>query len=130
MIPESNKRDVIQSSISFIRSITAAYGSEEGIALWATIADTVDPDLKGQIFVAMLMNEYPGQVVLHPQNCSGINRVDKVKALRIVDVRHLGLKESIDILNTLESGQTVTLEVNSSNRDGAISKLRSAGFIL
>jgi len=54
MIPVEHKEDVIQSGINFMRAITSAYGTDEGIKLWDTIANTLDTDVKGEIFFAML----------------------------------------------------------------------------
>ena len=60
MIPAEFKEDIIQSGINFMRVITEAYGTDEGMKLWDTIATTLDPDVKGQIFFAMLTGDYNG----------------------------------------------------------------------
>ena len=60
MIPAEHKEDIIQSGINFMRVITEAYGTDEGMKLWDTIATTLDPDVKGQIFFAMLTGDYNG----------------------------------------------------------------------
>ena len=63
MIPAAYKEDIIQSGINFMRSITEAYGSDEGLRLRDTIASTLDPDVKGEIFFAMLTGDHCGAVV-------------------------------------------------------------------
>ena len=60
MIPAAYKEDIIQIGINFMRSITEAYGTDEGMKLWDTIASTLDPDVKGEIFFDMLTGDYNG----------------------------------------------------------------------
>ena len=57
-IPAEHRHDIIQSGIDFLRSITEAYGSEEGMKLWDNIAGTLDPDVKGSIFFAMITGNH------------------------------------------------------------------------
>ena len=64
MIPEEHKAAIITSGISFLRSITEAYGSDEGMKLWDAIADTLDPSVKGEIFFAILRGEYQDHIIL------------------------------------------------------------------
>ena len=54
----TEKASIVQSGISFMRSITEVYGSDEGMKLWDTIADTLDPQIKGHIFFAMITGEF------------------------------------------------------------------------
>ena len=55
MITDSDKNDLIWSSINFMETVSKIYGADKGMELWSTIADTIDPELKGQIFLQMLM---------------------------------------------------------------------------
>lgn len=127
MIPAEHKTDIIQSGINFMRSITEAYGAEEGMRLWSTIADTLDSNIKAQIFFAMLTGEYNGVI-----NISGhsphANRVSMIKAIRNVDNRRLGLKEAKDMSDLLSSGKSIKIEVEPPNRARALKELKDAGF--
>jgi len=127
MIPAENKQDIIQSGMNFMRSITEAYGTDEGMKLWDTIASTLDPDVKGQIFFAMLTGEYTNIITVTSHSPTA-NRVAMIKAIRTVDRRGPGLKEAKDMSDMISSGKAIKIEVDPANRSKAISELRSAGF--
>ena len=129
MIPEEHKQDIIQSGINFIRSVTEAYGSDEGMKLWETMADTLDPSIKGHIFFAMLTDEYNSVISIYKSNEHyGGNKVSMIKALRTVDKRRLGLKEAKDMCDSLLTGNTIRVEVEPNTRNSSLLQLRSAGF--
>ena len=125
MIPVEHKQDVIQSGINFMRSITEAFGTDEGMKLWDNIESVLDPDVKGQIFFAMLTGEYNGIVTLTGAMASA-NRVALIKAVR--SVTGMGLKEAKDVCDNLWSGKPQKLNVEPKNRNFALRELRDAGF--
>lgn len=127
MIPFEYKQDVIQSGINFMRSITEAFGADEGMKLWNTIADTLDSDIKGQILFALLTGEYNGIVTLTGVVDSA-NKVTMIKAVRNVDNRRLGLKEAKDLCDNLCSGKPQKLHIDAKNRNAILRELRDAGF--
>ena len=129
MIPEEHKQDIIQSGINFIRSITEAYGSDEGMKLWETMADTLDPSIKGNIFFAMLTGEYNSVISIYKFD-SAANKVAMIKAIRTVDKRRLGLKEAKDMCDSLFVGNTIRIEVEPNTRNGSLLLLRMAGFVV
>ena len=125
MIPAEFKEDIIQSGINFMRSITEAYGTDEGMRLWDAIANTLDPDIKGQIFFAMLTGDYNGVVSISGAQ-AGSDRVWRIKSIR--SVTGMGLKEAKDLSDLLDSGKTIKLNINPKKRNEALSELRNAGF--
>lgn len=125
MIPAEFKEDIIQSGINFMRSITEAYGTDEGMKLWDTIAATLDPDVKGQIFFAMLTGDYNGVIKISSFQTSS-DRVWRIKAIRAVT--GMGLKEAKDLGDILDSGKTIQLKINPKKRTECLSELRNAGF--
>lgn len=127
MIPADHKEDILQSGINFMRSITEAYGTDEGMQLWEQIASVLDPDIKGQIFFAMLTGDYNGIVKIHSAQ-SGADRIWRIKAIRSVTTPSLGLKEAKDLSDLLDTGKTITLNVNPKKRNEALKELRLAGF--
>lgn len=127
MIPEEHKQDIVQSGINFIRSITEAYGSDEGMKLWETMADTLDPSIKGHIFFAMLTGEYNSVISIYKFE-SAANKLSMIKALRTVDKRRLGLKEAKDMCDSLLLGNSIKVEVEPNTRNSALLQLRMAGF--
>ena len=126
-IPAEHKEDIIQSGINFMRSITEAYGTDEGMKLWDTIAATLDSDVKGQIFFAMLTGDYNGVVSIASAQ-AGSDRVWRIKAIRSVAYPSLGLKEAKDLSDLLDNGKTIKLNINPKKRSEALSELRNSGF--
>lgn len=127
MIPEEHKDEIISNGLHFMRSITNAYGTDEGMRLWETIADTLDPDVKGQIFFAMLMGTHNDTIVLKRSNTSTMtNRVAAIKEIR--NWTGYGLKEAKDTSDLVESGQAVKIKVDPKFHVAAVRGLRNAGF--
>lgn len=127
MIPAKHKEDVIQSGINFMRSITDAYGTDEGMKLWESIASVLDPSVKGEIFFAMLTGEYNGIISIGSFNPNS-NRVWRIKAIRAVTTPSLGLKEAKELSDMLDTGHIIKLNVDPKSRNQALSELRGAGF--
>lgn len=99
MIPADHKNEIIGTGISFLRAITTAYGSETGLELWDTIATTLDPDVKGAIFFAMLTGEEGDQITVRGIIGQNTNKVAVIKAFR--SVTGLGLKEAKDLADVV-----------------------------
>lgn len=130
MIPEEHKVAVITNGLHFMRSITEAYGADEGLKLWETIASTLDPDVKGQIFFAMITGEYNNRITIRGYHM-GSNKVALIKAVRAVDCRGPGLKEAKDLVDAIEhSGQNQIIEVTPTEYARGVKELRNAGFIV
>lgn len=125
MITEQTKFELIHSSINFLKTVTRAYGNEKGMQLWETIADTVDPSLKGDVFTAMLMGNYRGIIFVHSCQDSS-NRVGMVKAIRSVDGS--GLKEAKDLMEKLVDGQSIEIKCDPMKYHEGIAILRMAGM--
>lgn len=127
MLPEQHKSDIIQTGISFMRTITEAYGSDEGMKLWDSIASVLDPDIKGEIFFALLTGEYCD--VLSISSCnSNSDRIGRIKAIRSVTSPRLGLKEAKDLSDNLDMGYPIKLNIDSKQRNSCLAELRTAGF--
>jgi len=128
MIPELYKTEIITNGMHFMRSITEAYGADEGMRLWDTIASTLDPDIKGQIFMAMITGEYNSRITI-----KGIeewaNAVACIKEIRTWT--GVGLKEAKDMYDKLKySGPAATVQVliNPNDYNRAVLGLRKVGF--
>lgn len=109
-LPTENKDAIISSGVSFIRQITDAYGADEGMKLWDTIANTLDPEVKGQIFIAMLTGKFTGLII--QKFNSTIDKVSIIRAIRQFDKRSLGLKEAIDLWKKVEAGEPQSIQIN------------------
>lgn len=129
-IPKQFENEIMQFGIHFMRAITEAYGSEEGMRLWDTIASTLDPDIKGKIFIAMLTGEYNDRLTIHLDmvECSvHVPRVEGIKAIRTVT--GMGLKEAKDIHDNLALGKQETITIEPTRRHEAIRQLASVHII-
>lgn len=125
MIPEDHKDAIVTNGLHFMRSITEAYGADEGMRLWETIADTLDGDIKGQIFFAMITGNYNNRVVLKRVG-SDTDRVARIKEIR--NWTGLGLKEAKDASDMVELGKPVSLTVKPQEYAKAVVGLRRVGF--
>ena len=132
MIPEQYRDEIIGTGISFMRSITEAYGSDEGLRLWDTIAGTLDPDVKGQIFMAMLTGNMPGRIRvtgLQLPNPVPMNKVSMIKALRTAS--GWGLKEAKDAIDALvDSRKPIVFDCEQSLAGSHRSQLRQVGLVV
>ena len=135
MIPEEHKTAVISNGIHFMRSITEAYGADEGLKLWETIANTLDPDVKGQIFMAMITGNYNDRIHLKSLYPSGqSNAVSCIKTIREWDKRGLGLKEAKDMYDRVNSRtarhetSNEFLHIQHEKYHLALAALRNTGF--
>ena len=125
MIPEDHKDAVISNGLHFMRSITEAYGADEGMRLWETIADTLDPEVKGQIFFAMITGTHNNRIVLRRVG-TNTDRVARIKEIR--NWTGLGLKEAKDASDMVELGKPVSLSVRPQEYSMAVTGLRRVGF--
>ena len=125
MIPEDHKDAVISNGLHFMRSITEAYGADEGMRLWETIASTLDPDVKGQIFFAMLTGTHNNRIVLRRVG-PNTDRVARIKEIR--NWTGYGLKEAKDASDLVEMGKPMSLAVKPQEYAQAVLGLRRVGF--
>lgn len=123
-IPEEHKSAIISDGIAFMRSITECYGTDMGMQLWDQICQVLDPNVRGEIFLAMLSGEFsPGRISIQ-----GVvpDRIQVIKTIR--EVTGLGLKEAKDLNDLMQLGQAVTIKVQDGlTRQYAADKLRQLG---
>lgn len=126
------REQLVTASISFLTAVTEIYGQEKGVELWGTIADTVDNDLKGDVFFALLSGKYArrNEVLMTGVNTTLLpaNRVAIIKAIREADITRLGLKEAKDISDNLVASQPYTLSVDPLMRPAIVQNLRNLGI--
>lgn len=127
MIPQDHHDDVVHNSMNFMRAIAEAYGKEQGLKLWDTIADTIDPDLKGQILMAMLTGAAPGRIRVWGHDSNLHNKVNQIKAVRAAS--GWALKEAKDAVDALcERGTAIVIECDRNRRDAFCADLRNSGL--
>jgi hypothetical protein len=135
VIPEEHKTAIISNGLHFMRSITEAYGADAGLELWEQIASVLDPDVKGQIFFAMITGTYNDRILLKGIGASGQNNgVSCIKEIRTWT--GFGLKESKDLYDRLcnrtfnSSPSQEYITVNPEQYSQAVASLSRVGFII
>ena len=128
-LPDDHKADIITNGLHFMRSITEAYGSDKGLELWEQITSVLDPEVKGQIFFAMITGQYNNRILLKGLE-EEINVIWCIKAVR--QWTGYGLKEAKDLVDRLKSplGHTEHITVNPEDHGNAYRELRRVGFKL
>lgn len=130
MIPEAFKDRLIADGLQLMRTVTEAYGPEEGERLWHRLAEVLDPQLKGDIFFAMLCGDAAGEITIRGVNAvSSIgNKISIIKSIRTAS--GLGLKEAKDIADDVMMGRTCRFKLlTNANRSHYMKELRDLGCI-
>lgn len=126
MISDEHMDAIVSDGIAFIRSITTAYGSDTGMELWETIANTLDPAIKGKIFFAMLTGSHDDRVTL-TGSVAGSNKIACIRIIR--QYTGMGLAESKHAYE--EAGfNPVNIKVDPKQRRALIDELRQNGMIV
>ena len=127
MIPEEHKNSVVSAGLQFMRAITEAYGADQGLKLWDTIAGTLDPDVRGQVFIAMLTGSHNDTIVLRGVGV-GYNAVSCIKEIRTWT--GYGLKEAKDTLDLVREKKAIQIKVRPTEHHRAAAALRGVGFVV
>lgn len=135
-LPEEHKTAIISNGLHFMRSITEAYGSEQGMELWEQITSVLDPDVKGQIFFAMITGTYNDKVHIKALGQGAMsNAVACIKEIRTWS--GLGLKDAKDTYDRVRQHQQfnsghapVFLKVQHEDYHKAVAGLRNVGFTI
>ena len=130
MIPEEHVEEIISTGISFMESITKAYGSDEGMKLYDHIMSVVDPDIKGKIFFSLITGEYINSIKIKSHNHTIQNKIERIKAIR--SVGNYSLQDAKNITEKVESGipLSITFDKEKCGRLNAIRTLENAGFVI
>lgn len=128
MIPQDHREDIIKSGMMFMRAIADAYGAEQGMQLWDTIATTLDPDVKGEIFLAMIRGHAPGRIRITAIDMLMLgHKVAQVKAVRAAS--GWGLKEAKDAVEGLTDWNRPIVIDCAGDRALHVSELRQVGLM-
>jgi hypothetical protein len=126
-INSSEMNAIVSDSLALIRTITTIYGSDEGMKLWETIADTLGPDVKGKVFFAMLTGSYEDGVVLIDKQYDS-NRAECIKLIRLYTGMSL-MDSKAAYEKAGDRGAKVSLAVDVKDRAKMISELRQNGMV-
>ena len=127
MIPEEHKQAVITAGIQFIRAITESYGSEDGMKLWNSITETLDPSVKGEIFFAIMTGEYQNTIHIHGITTrDNFKKVSAIKELR--DLTGVGLIGAKCLIAEVEAGRSIDVKCKPEQRLGAIRMFEWCGL--
>ena len=128
MTTDEHQQELVWHTLNFMRSVTKIYGDEQGMQLYETIVNTLDPKLKGAVFKAMLMGTYEQGNILMSGLSPNANSMAVIKTIR--DYTGLGLKDAKDIVEDLRLGHPVTIDVAFHLHHQAVNTLKSFGVIV
>lgn len=119
---------LVFNSLNFVQSITKNYGAEQGMAMWDTIANTIDRRLKLEVFKSMMnSSQSEGRmriIGVHPSS-------DKIQLIRILrQFTGMGLKEAKDGIEDLCFGKVMEVKVSYHDHPKALAEFRAVGFML
>jgi len=119
---------LVFNSLNFVQSITRNYGAEQGMAMWDTIANTVDRRLKLEVFKAMMNgSQAEGRVRIIGAYPSS----DKIQLIRTLrQFTGMGLKEAKDSIEDLRNGKVMEVQVPYHDHPKALAEFRAIGFML
>jgi hypothetical protein len=124
---------LINSAVHFLRCLTETYGSDAGQKLWENFNQHLDPDIRGQVFFAMITGAYDDRIIVTGATGMSHNKIPAIKAIRAAT--GLGLKEAKDLVDQLyddmdhgRSGRMI-LTVAPGKRHEHIHSLRLAGLV-
>jgi len=131
-VPEEYKQELVGASISFMQTISSIYGPDQGQALWCAIADAIDPELKNEIFMTMLVGHYQSDKIkiTNPYLGPLSNKVAVVRAVRKYDKRRLNLREAMNIADSLADAGTGIVEVEHQVQSDARAEFRQLGLVI
>lgn len=127
MISEDHKTELAGTGVAFLRCITNAYGTEDGMKLWDNIFASFDNEVKGAIFFAAI-NGHSGNKLTIRGVDEHSDRIARIKAIRTVS--GLGLKEAKDISDRISNGSIEVIDIDMANGLWPANELRRVGFII
>jgi len=119
---------LVFNSLNFVQSITKNYGADQGMAMWDTIANTVDRRLKLEVFRAMMSVNQSEGVIRIVDVHSSADTIKLIKTLR--QYTGYGLKDAKDNIEDLRKGMVLEVTVPYHEHPLAVLDFRAAGFIL
>ena len=106
-LADKQKNELLRKSHDLMISITEIWGAERGMELWESIADSLGPEIKGDLFFAMITGKGIG-----PVHLISINSARCVDIIRLIRAQTgLGLKEAKDIYDHVRDKGPADIEV-------------------
>jgi hypothetical protein len=133
-LDEPTRETIVVAGMEFMRTITEAFGTEPGIALWNTISDTLGDDLKGAIFFRLITGDTGSNMTIMSTNTKSATSssrftsndfISYIKCIRTYT--GMGLKEAKDICDLTEGGQHARLEITYKKKPEFIRELAKIG---
>ena len=132
---ETSRREdnLIASGVEFVRAIAEVHGAEQGMELYEKIAEVLGADVKGKIFMAMLLGTHHASVELSLSvSFNPISAVPIIKAIRENSAEGFGLKEAKDMYDKMKAGSRIkfNIEPDSGNYAKVAAEFRNLGCTL
>lgn len=96
--PTIHQTKLISLSVNMYRTLSELYDSNRAFDIITQFCNSIDDDLKGSIYAAILSNEVTDLVIT---KIKITEKVSVVRCIRANDCRRLSLRETIDMVNNL-----------------------------
>lgn len=121
-----DQEELVNAGVQFLQAATRCLGAEAAQEVWQGITQHL-PELRGEVWNAMLMGFKGGQIVIRPSAHDSCNKVKMIKALR--QVSGWGLKEAKDaVFDLLDKNKAFIVTLNC-DRKSARYTLLEGGFV-
>jgi Ribosomal protein L7/L12 C-terminal domain len=101
MLSDTDTNKIVQNGINFLQAITEVYGTEKGMELWDVITNTLDPEVKGAIFFALIIGNNEPVINFNGHNPNTAKKIEAIRGVRTYGANNLGLKEAKDFVEDI-----------------------------
>lgn len=91
----NQKNELVDSSLSFIATVTEIYGSDEGMVIWDSVSATLGEDARASIFFSMITGASEFKRVCHVRYYPDNQKIALIKLIRVCT--NIGLKEAKEL---------------------------------
>jgi hypothetical protein len=125
-----NRQHVVSAGVEFLRSLAECYGSETAMTMWEGLGVHIDPEVRGEVFMAMLCGTGSSRLRLRPAGgyAVSVDRISLIKTIRTWDRRRLSLKEAKDMSDVFGApNPDLLIEINMPDRGNAVRDFAKIG---
>lgn len=129
MVEPKFSKELIISTIEFIRAAREELGTELGEEKTNAMLDAFDPALKGQVFMELLMGNIGMVKIQRDRNDFSPKKIAAIKAVR--KIASLGLKEAKDIVdNCVDRAVSIEGSFSSDQQREFREDLKGTGYYI
>lgn len=127
-ITDEARQKIVRASIAFLTDVSNAVDdSDLALSLFEKLSEVIDPNLKGEVLLAMLTGYRSNRAYISTTGFNLSNKVACIKAIRVATA--CGLKEAKDFVDSMYQHKEYQLELVG-DPQAARNELTQAGFIV